>query len=84
MGRKYLYKNKIILVEYTSPNLFKPLHIGNLIGNILGESLARLFEISGAHVKRLNYPSDIGLTIAKGVWGLQKYNLNPNDITTTR
>lgn len=79
-GENTLYKNKIVLIEYTSPNLFKPLHIGNLIGNIVGESLARLFEVSGAHVKRLNYPSDIGLTIAKGVWGLQKYNLDPNDI----
>src|ERR1043166_8215524 len=35
-----LSAGKTILVEYTSPNLFKPLHIGNLIGNILGESIA--------------------------------------------
>jgi arginyl-tRNA synthetase len=72
---------KLVLVEYTSPNLFKPLHIGNLVGNILGESIARLFEASGATVKRLNYPSDIGLTVAKGVWGLWKNNLDPSDIT---
>ena len=76
-GTNDLYIGKKVLVEYTSPNLFKPLHIGNLIGNILGESIARLFETSGADVKRLNYPSDIGLTIAKGVWGLQKLGLNP-------
>ncbi|HWB34064.1 MAG TPA: arginine--tRNA ligase [Candidatus Paceibacterota bacterium] len=79
-GSNDLYKNKIALVEYTSPNLFKPLHIGNLIGNILGESIARILENSGAEVKRINYPSDIGLTIAKGVWGLQKLNLDPGDI----
>lgn len=79
-GMNGLYKGKVVMVEYTSPNLFKPLHIGNLIGNILGESLARLFEASGANVKRLNYPSDIGLTIAKGVWGLQKHNFDPTDI----
>lgn len=75
-----LYAGKKVLVEYTSPNLFKPLHIGNLIGNIVGESVARLFEKTGAHVERLNYPSDIGLTIAKGVWGLQKLALSPDDI----
>ncbi|MDO8548394.1 MAG: arginine--tRNA ligase, partial [bacterium] len=75
-----IYAGKIILVEYTSPNLFKPLHIGNLIGNILGESIARLFEQTGAEVKRLNYPSDIGLTVAKGVWGLLKTNGNPEEI----
>jgi len=69
-----------IICEYTSPNLFKPLHIGNLVGNIVGESLARLFESSGAEVMRANYPSDIGLTVAKGVWGLQKTGGNPSDI----
>ena len=70
-----------VLVEYTSPNLFKPLHIGNLVGNIVGESIARLFETRGATVRRLNYPSDIGLTVAKGVWGLRKSDGDPGDIT---
>lgn len=75
-----LYAGKKILIEYTSPNLFKPLHIGNLVSNILGESVARLLEYTGAQVTRINYPSDIGLTVAKGVWGLQKLNLDPTDI----
>jgi arginyl-tRNA synthetase len=71
------YAGKKVLVEYTSPNLFKPLHIGNLVGNILGESVARLYAAAGADVQRINYPSDIGLTVAKGVWGLQKLGLDP-------
>lgn len=71
---------EIILLEYTSPNLFKPLHVGNLVGNIVGESLARLFTASGADVKRLNYPSDIGLTVAKGVWGLRATGGDPSSI----
>ncbi len=70
----------VVLVEYTSPNLFKPLHVGNLVGNIVGESLTRLFEFEGATVKRLNYPSDIGLTVAKAVWGLMQTGGNPEDI----
>lgn len=69
-----------IIIEYTSPNLFKPLHVGNLVGNVLGESISRLFQFSGATVKRINYPSDIGLTVAKGVWGLQKIHGDPTDI----
>jgi arginyl-tRNA synthetase len=73
-------KGKVVLVEYTSPNLFKPLHVGNLVGNIIGESLTRLFEFEGAVVKRLNYPSDIGLTVAKAVWGLMQTGGNPEDI----
>lgn len=79
-GKSTLLEGKEILLEYTSPNLFKPLHVGNLVGNIIGESLARLFEFSGAVVHRINYPSDIGLTVAKGVWGLQKTAGNPDDI----
>jgi arginyl-tRNA synthetase len=79
-GKNNLYAEKEILLEYTSPNLFKPLHVGNLVGNIIGESLARLFEYAGATVRRLNYPSDIGLTVAKGVWGLQTTGGNPEDI----
>jgi len=79
-GTNAQLEGKRIMVEYTSPNLFKPLHIGNLIGNILGESIARLLEKSGATVRRLNYPSDIGLTVAKGVWGLVKGKFDPANI----
>jgi len=79
-GTQDSLKGKLVMIEYTSPNLFKPLHIGNLVGNILGESLSRLLVASGAEIKRINYPSDIGLTVAKGVWGLQKTGGNPKDI----
>lgn len=80
-GKNSIYDGKKILVEYTSPNLFKPLHIGNLMSNIVGESLSRLIECGGAEVKRINYPSDIGLTVAKGVWALKKYGGSPDDIS---
>ncbi len=79
-GKNDVEDGEVVLLEYTSPNLFKPLHIGNLVGNIVGESLSRLFEYSGAEVKRCNYPSDIGLTVAKAVWGLQQTGGNPEDI----
>lgn len=79
-GANGTLKREEVLLEYTSPNLFKPLHIGNLVGNILGESVSRLLQFSGATVRRINYPSDIGLTVAKGVWGLQRSGGNPKDI----
>ena len=79
-GKGVTESGQVVLVEYTSPNLFKPLHIGNLVGNIVGESLTRLFEFGGAEVKRLNYPSDIGPVVAKAIWGLKKNNGNPSDI----
>lgn len=79
-GKNGALAGEEILFEYTSPNLFKPLHVGNLVGNIIGESISRLFEFSGATVHRINYPSDIGLTVAKGVWGLRSTGGNPQDI----
>jgi len=79
-GKNTEEKGETVLIEYTSPNLFKPLHVGNLVGNIIGESLTRLYEFAGADVKRMNYPSDIGLPVAKAVWGLQKTGNDPTDI----
>jgi len=79
-GKNESKKDEVVMIEYTSPNLFKPLHVGNLVGNIIGESLVRLFTIAGAKAKRLNYPSDIGLPVAKAVWGLQKTNADADDI----
>ena len=79
-GKNEKENGQLVMVEYTSPNLFKPLHIGNLVGNIIGESVSRLFEFSGAEVKRINYPSDIGLTVAKGVWGIKKQGGDPDNI----
>ncbi len=79
-GRNDSQKGEEVVFEYTSPNLFKPLHIGNLVGNIIGESISRLFESAGANVHRANYPSDIGLTVAKGVWGLKKTGGDPDQI----
>jgi arginyl-tRNA synthetase len=60
--------NKVI-VEYTDPNPFKELHIGHLMSNAIGESIARIIHISGAEVKRACYQGDVGLHVAKAIWG---------------
>lgn len=62
-----------VVVEYTDPNTFKVFHIGHLMSNAIGESLARLIEHSGKKVVRICYPSDIGLHIAKSVWAIRKH-----------
>lgn len=59
-----------VLIEHTDPNPFKELHIGHLYSNTVGESIARLFEASGASVHRLSYQGDVGLHIAKAVWAM--------------
>jgi len=80
-GRNANREGDKVMVEYTSPNLFKPLHVGNLMSNIIGESVARLIEAIGADVSRANYASDIGLSVAKGVWGLCNGSYDPKDIS---
>lgn len=61
-----------IMVEFTDPNPFKEFHIGHLYSNIVGESLSRLFEASGAEVKRANYQGDVGMHVAKSIWGMKQ------------
>ncbi|OGY16531.1 MAG: arginine--tRNA ligase [Candidatus Chisholmbacteria bacterium RIFCSPHIGHO2_01_FULL_49_18] len=69
-GENALGKGKKILLEFTDPNPFKEFHIGHLYSNIVGESLARLLEATGATVKRANYQGDVGLHVAKAIFGL--------------
>lgn len=79
-GRSEELKNKKVIIDYTDPNLFKEFHIGHLMNNSIGESLSRIFEFQGAKVKRVCYQSDIGLNVAKAMWGIlqDKKNL-PKD-----
>ena len=63
---------KRYVIEYTDPNPFKTLHIGHLYSNMVGESFSRLVEALGACVTRANYQGDVGLHVAKTMWGLFK------------
>lgn len=64
-------KGQQILVEFGDPNPFKEMHIGHLYSYIVGESLCRLLESQGAKVERLSYHGDVGLHVAKAIWGMQ-------------
>ncbi len=66
------FTGKKVMVEYTDPNPFKELHIGHLYSNIVGESIARLLEKNGAEVKRACYQGDVGLHVAKSLWGMRQ------------
>ena len=69
-----------IVVEYTQPNPFKPFHIGHLMSNAIGESVSRLVEFAGADVARVNYQGDIGLHVAKAIWGMRALGVSSDDI----
>ncbi len=64
--------NGTIIIEYACPNTHKALHIGHLRNLILGESLVRLHEYAGYRVIRTNYQGDVGMHIAKCLWGIEK------------
>ena len=59
-----------IMVEHTQPNPFKEFHIGHLMNNAIGESVARLMKVNGANIKTASYHGDIGLHVAKALWAL--------------
>lgn len=71
-GKNKMMNGKKVMVEYTQPNPFKPFHIGHLMSNAIGESISRVVEFSGAKVLRANYQGDVGLHVAKAIWGLTK------------
>jgi len=71
-GKNDLFKNQKIIIEYTDPNPFKEFHIGHLMSNSIGEAISRIIEKNGAEIKRLSYGGDIGLHVAKTIWGKMK------------
>ncbi len=60
------------IVEFGDPNPFKEIHIGHLRNFCIGESFSRLLESQGDTVTRANYQGDVGLHVAKAIWGLLK------------
>jgi arginyl-tRNA synthetase len=69
-GKNTKLWNKKIIIEYTDPNPFKLFHIGHLMSNAIGESLSRILEFQDAKVSRATYGGDVGLHVAKSIWGL--------------
>lgn len=71
-GRSDHAKGFKVMVEHTDPNPFKEFHIGHLMPNVIGSTLARVMEWNGADVKQVNYQGDKGLHVAKAVWAILK------------
>lgn len=58
-------KGKVVLVEYSSPNIAKPFHIGHLFSTAVGNSLARIYKHLGYEVQSLNHLGDWGTQFGK-------------------
>ncbi len=74
------YTGKKVLVEHSSPNLFKPFHIGHLMNNIIGEFVVRAVTIGGGKVITMSFPSDVSLGIAKAVYILLEDKKEGKDV----
>ncbi len=70
-GRSTERESQRVMIEYSNPNAFKEMHIGHLVGTIIGEALSRLIENEGATVARATFGGDIGPNVAKALWGLR-------------
>ncbi len=64
---------KTVMVEYSSPNTNKPLHLGHIRNNLLGYSVARLLEANGHKVVKVNLVNDRGIHICKSMLAWQKW-----------
>ncbi|HSX26324.1 MAG TPA: arginine--tRNA ligase [Chlamydiales bacterium] len=60
LGASHPAKKQKVIVEFSSPNVAKELHVGHLRSTIIGDSLSRLFEFLGHDVLRLNHIGDWG------------------------
>ena len=67
-----VWAGKTVICEYSDPNPFKVLHAGHLYTTLVGDAVANLFAVAGANVVRANFGGDVGLHVAKAMWGIMR------------
>lgn len=73
-GRKEVTDDApLIMVEYSSPNTNKPLHLGHIRNNLLGYSLSKILEANGNNVLKTNIVNDRGIHICKSMLAWKKW-----------
>jgi arginine--tRNA ligase len=79
-----IYQNMSYVLEYSCPNAFKDLHTGHLYQTIYGDILARVLESAGATVHRTSFGGDVGLHVAKCLYGMKIAldGFNPDKLDT--
>ena len=72
----------LVMIEYSSPNTNKPLHLGHMRNNLLGSSLARIVAANGNKVVKTNIVNDRGIHICKSMLAWQKWGNGATPETT--
>ena len=71
--KKATDESPLVMIEYSSPNTNKPLHLGHVRNNLLGWSLAKIMEANGNRVVKTNIVNDRGIHICKSMLAWQKW-----------
>ena len=66
-------ESELVMIEYSSPNTNKPLHLGHVRNNLLGYSLSRILAANGYKVVKTNIVNDRGIHICKSMLAWQKW-----------
>jgi arginyl-tRNA synthetase len=64
---------KVFVIEYSSPNTNKPLHLGHIRNNLIGFSISRIVQSMGHHVQKVNIVNDRGIHICKSMLAWMKW-----------
>jgi arginyl-tRNA synthetase len=72
-GSSSLGKGKNVMVEFSSPNTNKPMHLGHIRTNLLGDCLSNIFSFQGYNVIRANLVNDRGIHICKSMLAYMKF-----------
>ncbi|MFV5703752.1 arginine--tRNA ligase [Flavobacterium sp. XS2P12] len=72
-SRSFGTEDKAVMVEYSSPNTNKPLHLGHVRNNLLGYSVAEIIKASGKKVYKTQIINDRGIHICKSMLAWQKF-----------
>jgi arginyl-tRNA synthetase len=72
-GKSDENKKKVVVLEYSSPNITKPIGVGHLRSTIIGTALSNIYEATGFSVIRENYLGDWGTQFGKVIYGYQEW-----------
>lgn len=75
-------KSERVMVEYSSPNTNKPLHLGHIRNNLLGYAIAEILKTAGYDVVKVNLINDRGIHICKSMLAWQRFGQNETPSST--
>jgi len=81
-GRSDLGKGKTVIVEYSSPNIAKPFHIGHIRSTVIGNSIYKIYDFLGYETVRINHLGDYGTQFGKMIVAYRKWG-NKEDVIKT-